>query len=126
MKHLNQVQLEQLTRAVIHLDNNTVEAPIKSTRGRKPRAIHNPYFYSDVYAAYTTDDVEDICLGIIRSYPTDNTHKGEYLNWLSMAKCIMHMHLFTTAGVMQYLKISRQQADKYMKALYVYTELTPF
>lgn len=103
-----------------------VEAPVSSTRGRKPKAIHNVYFDSDVYGSYDTEDLEDVCVGVIQSIGNSTSHRGAYLNWHKMSSIIIHMPTFTTNGIMQYLKLSRQQADKYMKALDVWTGLVKF
>jgi len=126
MKALPKNLLDQLSTIVTHLDNNPVEAPVSSSKGRKPKAIHNVYFTSNVYGSYDTEDLEDVCVGVIQSIDHNTGHRGSIINWYKMCSLIIHMHEFTSKGIQQYLNISQQQANVYMKALDVWTGIVKF
>ena len=126
MKALPKNLLDQLSTIVTHLDNNPIEAPVSSTRGRKPKAIHNVYFDSDVYGSYDTEDLEDTVVGTIHSIDHNTGHRGSIVTWHSMCKLIIHMPEFTTAGIMQYIKVSKTHAERYMKAPDAWTGLVQF
>ena len=125
---LSKQQEEHIFSMLEELDKNPVslEPRVSSTRGRKPRAIHNPYFTSEIYGSLTTEDLEDVLYGVAWTMNKKDSHKGCTLNWHQAAKCVLHFDTFTSAGIASYLKVSERTARRYMNLLDIYTDLVQF
>lgn len=109
-------RLEALERIVTHLGHCPPKPLVRPTSNRTKRIV-NPIFNSDVIVYEVTPDIEDIIVGITRSFRAEYTgsHRGEVVDPIQMCKVFIHMAEITSQGVQQYLQVSQRQAQRYLQ-----------
>lgn len=100
----------------------------KGVGGRKATTLYNPFLYDeeDFKGNRLQDDyingeldinIEDIVVGIVRSYNADKESSSEYVDYTKVLKLFRTLDVFTLEDVERVLKCARSTANKYLQVV---------
>jgi hypothetical protein len=90
-------------------------------RGRQPAYIENSYVSQMLPEPLDDefefkDSIEDIMLGVVRSFPVAKSHRGNKINVSVLRAIFNSMELISVKGVMHKFGYGNSQASLYMEA----------